>query len=187
MKPGQLATASTAELVSGCRSGSTEAWEELLERYERLVFAIATREGLSAADSADVTQTTFEALLKQLDRIRDDELIASWLMTVARRQTWRLKTERNQHFADEAATVDSDSSIVDPISESNTVMWVYQGLSMLDPRCRELVSALYLDPRKQTYADLASRFDCPVGSIGPTRARCLERLRKLLGDVIWDD
>ncbi len=151
------------------------------------MFAVASREGLSADDAADVTQTTFEALLAQLDRIRDDEQIASWLMTVARRQAWRIRNDRMKQTVDEAVTNDGDGRSVDPISDHNTVLWVYQSLSKLDRRCRDLLVALYFDPATPSYAEVASRFHRPVGSIGPTRARCLNRMRELLGEVSWRD
>lgn len=187
MESRQPTATSPAALASACRAGQPDAWDRLLDRYERLVFAIATREGLSVEDAADVTQTTFEALLDQLDKIRDDEQIASWLMTVARRQAWRIRTDRSRQVVDETITTDGDGSVVDPISDHDTVMWVYQGLSEVGSPCRELLTALYFDPSSPSYAELASRFGRPVGSIGPTRARCLERLRKQLGDVRWHD
>lgn len=187
MRADQATAASTAELASACRAGTHEAWEELVDRYERLVFAVAAREGLSVDDAADVTQTTFEALLAQLDRIRDDDQIASWLMTVARRQAWRVRNDRARQAADESITIDGDGGSVDPISDHNTVMWVYQSLSKLDSPCRELITALYFDPISPSYAEVASRFGRPIGSIGPTRARCLNRLRELLGEVTWSD
>jgi RNA polymerase sigma factor (sigma-70 family) len=179
------AGASTVDVLAGCRAGSAEAWDALLDRYERLVFAVATGEGLSIEDAADVTQTTFEALLAQLDRIRDDTQIASWLMTVARRQAWRIRNDRTRQFPDEATTTEDAPDPSDPVADHNTSMWVYEGVSELDNPCRSLITALYFDPRTPSYAEVASRLGRPVGSIGPTRARCLERLRKILGEVHW--
>lgn len=174
---------STAELASACRSGDLDAWDELLDRFERLVFAVAWREGLSAEDAADVTQTTFEALLAQLDRIRDDDQIASWLMTVARRQAWRVRNDRRRQLPDDGTSNGHDPDVVDPIADHDTNLWIYEGLSRLDSPCRDLLTALYFDPRGPSYAEIAARFGRPVGSIGPTRARCLQRLRTILGEV----
>lgn len=171
-----------SSLVVSCRDGDTEAWDELLERFERLVFAVALREGLSVEDAADVTQTTFEALLAQLDRIRDDAKIASWLMTVARRQAWRLRKERQRLRPDEHATLYGSEDLVDPTAERADALWVYQGLSELGPPCRDLITALYFDPGAPSYAEVATQLGRPVGSIGPTRARCLQRLRDILRD-----
>lgn len=187
MTSGPLAAASTAELACACRAGDTDAWDQLLDRYQQLVFAVASREGLSSEDAADVTQTTFEALLGQLDRIRDDSQIPSWLMTVARRQAWRVRDDRVRQapVPDDSPVMTRAQVAVDPIADFNTMIWVYQGLAQLDAACRALLSALYFEPSSPSYAEVASRFGRPVGSIGPTRARCLERLRKTLGDVDW--
>jgi len=168
------------DLLDACRRGDTEAWDAVLDRYERLVYAIACREGLSKEDAADVTQTTFEALLAQLDRIRDDTQISSWLMTVARRQAWRVRNDRNRHLPVEATTFDNPENSTDPVADHHVALWVYGGLSELDPRCRDLITALYFDPGTPSYAEVASRLGRPVGSIGPTRARCLKRLRGIL-------
>jgi len=173
-------TAPTPALLDACRRGDPAAWDAVLDRYERLVYAIASREGLSTEDAADVTQTTFEALLAQLDRIRDDTQIASWLMTVARRQAWRVRNDRNRQMPDEATTVDDSVGTTDPLADHHTTLWVYEGLSELDSPCRDLITALYFDPGTPSYAEVASRLGRPVGSIGPTRARCLQRLRIIL-------
>ena len=171
------------DLVAACREGDTQAWDQLLDRFERLVYAVAVREGLAGEDAADVTQTTFEALLAQLDRIRDDTQIASWLMTVARRQAWRVRNERNRLLPDEDTTVEGSDATTDPLADHATAMWVYEGLSELGSPCRDLIAALYFDPGTPSYAEVATRLGRPVGSIGPTRARCLQRLRNILGEV----
>jgi RNA polymerase sigma factor (sigma-70 family) len=176
--------ASVADLVAACRDGDDRAWDQLLDRFERLVYAVAVREGLSGEDAADVTQTTFEALLAHLDRIRDDTQIASWLMTVARRQTWRVRNERNRLLPDEETTIEgADDDGTDPVADHADALWVYDGLSELGSPCRDLITALYFDPGTPSYAEVASRLGRPVGSIGPTRARCLKRLRDILGEV----
>jgi len=175
------------ELVSACRSGDSEAWDCLIDRYHNLVFAIAVREGLSTEDAADLTQSTFEALLAQLDSLRDDSRIASWLMTVARRQAWRVRSRRNRHadVPDEVVLHHDETSTEDPGDEVANTVWVYDGLSQLDDPCRSLITALYFDPRSPSYAEIAARLRRPVGSIGPSRARCLQRLRTILGEVTW--
>lgn len=175
-----------ADVTSAVRSGSREAWNELLSRFERLVFAIAYREGLSIADAADVTQATFEELLKQLDRIRDDDRISSWLITVARRQAWRVNADRQREIPDDNVVQTADEDAINPISDHNTLLWTMDGLSKLDQRCRDLLMLLYFDPQRPSYAELANRLGRPVGSIGPTRARCLQRLRSIMGDGEWE-
>ncbi|MCP3988163.1 MAG: sigma-70 family RNA polymerase sigma factor [Actinomycetia bacterium] len=180
----QRPTSHVGQLVNGCRDGDSDAWECLIDRYERLVFAVAAGEGLGLEDAADVTQTTFEALLAQLDSLRDDEQVASWLMTVARRQAWRVlkKRRREQAWAD-AESVTSPFEAVDPIGDHHVALGVYEAVQELGEPCRTLVSALYFDPRSPSYAEVAAQIGRPVGSIGPTRARCLEHLREIMGDA----
>ena len=84
------------ELLRRCREGEAEAWRLLVERYQRLVFSVAMRNGLTREDAADVTQTTFMALLDSIDQIRGVDRLSSWLMTVARRQAWRLRRRAAQ-------------------------------------------------------------------------------------------
>lgn len=177
-------TMSTEELVGACRSGDAEAWEHLVDKYHNLVFAIAVGEGLSVEDAADLTQSTFEALLAQLDKIRDDARIASWLMTVARRQAWRVRNRRGRMAIrpDESTGTPEELSTNDGSDDVVRLMWVYEGLSQLDDQCRQLITALYFDPMSPSYAEIAADIGRPVGSIGPCRARCLARLRAILGE-----
>ncbi len=179
-----VSTMSAEELVAACRSGDTDAWERLVDKYHNLVFAIAVKEGLSAEDAADLTQSTFEALLAQLDSIRDDGRIASWLMTVARRKAWRVRDRRGRLavLPDESAGTLDELSTDDASDDVVRLMWVYEGLSQLDDPCRHLIIALYFDPASPSYAEIAAQLSRPVGSIGPCRARCLARLRAILGE-----
>ena len=133
-----VSTMSAEELVAACRSGDVQAWEHLVDKYHNLVFAIAVGEGLSVEDAADLTQSTFEALLAQLDNIRDDARIASWLMTVARRQAWRVRNRRGRILAlpDESTGTLDQLSTDDGSDEVVRLMWVYEGLSQLDDPCR---------------------------------------------------
>lgn len=176
---------SLGDLTAGVQAGSAAAWNEVLNRFERLVFSVAYREGLSVEDSADVTQTAFEELLKQLDQIRDEQRISWWLITVARRQAWRVKAERRRQVPDDMVVQFVDQDATDPITDHMTLLWTMDGLSQLDRRCRDLLISLYFDPGQPSYAEVAARMERPVGSIGPTRARCLQRLRSILGDDGW--
>ena len=85
-----------SDLLHRCHDGDAHAWEALVTRYERLIFSVALRNGLTREDAADVTQTTFVALLESMARLRDDDRVSYWLMTVARRQAWRLRRCRDQ-------------------------------------------------------------------------------------------
>jgi RNA polymerase sigma factor (sigma-70 family) len=168
-------------LLARCRRGDQRAWRAVVDRYERLVYSIPLQFGLSRADADDIAQTTFAALVRSLDSITDEERLGSWLATVARRQTWRLvERRRSQPTTDNDAAVDQLSTADDVTSTVDNLQWVHQGLQGLDPKCRALVTALYLGAESPAYTDVARDLDIPLGSIGPTRARCLEKLRFIL-------
>lgn len=177
-RPQIAAPPSDAELLDRCRRQDAEAWRLLIDRYERLIYTVALRNGLTAEDSADVTQTTFVALLDGLDSVRDEERLASWLMTVARRQAWRLRNLKRRSVPLEAAPEAS----TDPSADWDTLTTLHDALSTLGGSCRELLLALYFDPAEPSYVDLAERFGRAVGGIGPMRGRCLARLRELMSE-----
>jgi RNA polymerase sigma factor (sigma-70 family) len=161
-----------------------ETWRRLLDKYERLVFSVPRKYGLSTDDAADITQLTFTILVQSMDGLPEDSRLGGWLTTVARRHTWRL-LERNRRqgigrhtVLDENATGDG----VEPIESWELGEWLKQGLSMLGRSCKDLLVALYLDPKQPSYAEVAERLDMAVGSVGPTRIRCLQRLRRVLDE-----
>ena len=174
------------DLIRACRLRDPRAWERLLDKYERLVFSISLNYGLTTDDAADITQITFTILLQNLNTLPDEIRLSSWLATVARRHTWRLLA-RNRR---EAVNPDEDlagnealGGIVDNRERWELAEWLNQGLSLLDERCRQLLLALYFDAEQSSYAQIADRLKIPVGSIGPTRARCLEQMKQRLQTV----
>ena len=171
------------DLIRACRSGDARAWERLLDKYERLVFSISLNYGLTTDDAADVTQITFTILLQNLNTLPDEIRLSSWLATVARRHTWRLLA-RNRREAvnpgEDLAQNEALGGIVDNHERGELAEWLYQGLSLLDERCRRLLLALYFDAEQPSYAHVADQLKMPLGSIGPTRARCLEQMKRNL-------
>src|SRR5689334_15580873 len=95
-----------AELLRGCRDGDARSWDELVGRYERLVYSVALRNGLDDEDAADATQNTFVALLNTLDQLQNEDRLAFWLMTVARRQAWRIARRRDRDVGPPAEVAD---------------------------------------------------------------------------------
>lgn len=167
-----------SDLLVRCRRRDSEAWNELVSRYERLVYTVALRNGLGAEDAADVTQATFVALIDALDRLRDDEKLASWLMTVARRQAWRSRNLSRRTTPVEATPDD----VSDPFADWATTTALHDALSTLGGTCRELLLALYFEPEAPSYAEIAERFGRSIGGIGPLRGRCLDKLRVIMGE-----
>lgn len=169
---------SNAELLTGCRLGDAAAWDELVARYQRLVYAVPLREGLSPADAAEISQSTFEALIESLERIRDPDRIGYWLMTVARRLTWRRRTANRSELS-------LGDAALDDVVDDQSADWVrsvavYDAVAQLAEPCRALIFGLFFDPAEPSYDQLSRSLDVAIGSIGPMRSRCLERLRDRL-------
>lgn len=167
-----------AELLRRCRRRDSDAWNTLVGRYERLVYTVALRNGLTAEDAADVTQSTFVALVDSLDRIRDEEKLPSWLMTVARRQAWRTRNLSRRTTTLESAA----EGTTDPFADWAAATALHDALATLGGTCRELLLALYFEPDEPSYAEIAQRFGRSIGGIGPLRGRCLDKLRVILGE-----
>ena len=175
------------DLIRACRDGDAHAWDRLLHKYERLVFSIPLNYGLSRDDAADITQLTFMSLIQSLEALREGSSLGAWLALVARRNTWRV-IERTRHesvgeyaeLADSSAAIDTGGA--NPMERWELTEWLNQGLLALNERCRDLLLALYFEVESPSYSEIAARIGMPVGSVGPTRARCLERLKQILQD-----
>jgi RNA polymerase sigma factor (sigma-70 family) len=178
---------SVAELVVDAGKGDTAAWDALVERFAGLVTAVVRTYRLSPADAADVSQTTWLRLIENLHRISQPDRVGGWLATTARRESVRIlrladrqvptSDEDLEHLAD-APVVSVDHDLL--VDERDRALW--EMFTKLPARCRLVLLALIGDP-PMSYRDLSDALDMPVGSIGPTRARCLERLRALAADA----
>ncbi len=171
----------TTHLLDRCRQGDQEAWERLVHRYDRLVSFVARSNGLTPEQCADVVQTTFAELLTQLDRLTEPSQLSAWLATVARRTAWRV-VEQQQRLTDlataqEERVIDLTDRAPDALDDLERREWLQAGLDRLDGPCRHLLTALFLDPSEPSYEEVAARLGRPCGSVGPTRRRCLEKLR----------
>lgn len=172
-------------LLLACRKGDPASWEKLVFRYERLAFSIPLSYGLSREDASDIVQIAFTILFQSLDSLDDDSNLRAWLATVVRRHTWR-RLERNRReapakgvdLAESPNRLGKDES--NPIERWVLVEWLEDGLSRMDERCRALLMALYFDSDEPSYEEVSDRLGMALGSIGPTRARCLKRLKALL-------
>lgn len=178
---------SDAALISACRRGDEFAWDLLVERYQSLIFTIARRSGLSEEDAAEVLQRVFLALLEQLDTIQHPERLAAWLTATTQRQAWRLR--RRETFLDTLSSAEMAAlaaerdpaplpeAVIEDLEEQARVQRAVQAL---DERCRRLLTLLFMNPDPPAYSALAALLQMREGAIGPTRARCLEKLRRLL-------
>ena len=143
--------------------------------------------GLSTEDAADVVQATFLTLLQQFDQVDDPDRLRAWLVTVARRNSFRTveRLQRDRavasNLAGEAADTSMDSGRLE-VRLAN-VEWVHQALAVLPDRCQRVLLALFDEDGPPSYATVAERLGLPVGSLGPTRSRCLNALRKALAEL----
>jgi len=181
-----------AALVSRCLDGDAAAWEALVRRYQRLVYAIALRASLDEHAAADVFQTTFARLVQHLPRISQPAKLQAWIVTTAKREALllRRRAERTVSMTlpdgDESAgapewEVADDSPLPDEaLAELQQLAQVRLALDRLDERCRRLLLELFGDDENVAYDDVALRLGIPRGSIGPTRSRCLAKLRSSL-------
>jgi RNA polymerase sigma factor (sigma-70 family) len=168
-----------AELVRNARDGDESAWGAIVDRFEGLVWATTRAHRLPQAAAADVTQTTWLRLVENLDRIKDPERLGAWLATTARRECLRhirlrgreLQVEDESIF--EASTEESlDRRIID--RERYDALW--QAFARLGERCQALLRLLSV-PDPPSYEEIGAALEMPIGAIGPTRSRCLEKLR----------
>jgi RNA polymerase sigma factor (sigma-70 family) len=177
-----------ARLVARCLAGDARAWEALVRRHERLVHAVARSYRLTDADAGDVFQDVFAALVKGLPRLRDARTLVRWLSSttdrIARAVALRRRRELALGLADDdaaAGTIAADQPAVEADLEGlEQQALVRLALATLPPACRNLLTALYYEDPPLSYAEVSQRLHVPVGSLGPTRARCFERLRRIL-------
>ncbi len=174
-----------AQLVRRAADGDHGAWEHLVDQYSRLIWAMTRDFRLPESDAADVVQATWLRLLEHIDRIEYPERIGSWLATTARHECLR-------HVAAGKRVVliqNDDAPLADALSHQPAVderlladeraQEVREALTSLPSRWQELLELLMADP-PASYAEISDQLGLPLGSIGPTRGRCLDRLRVLL-------
>jgi RNA polymerase sigma factor (sigma-70 family) len=175
----------TAQLVRRAAAGDHRAWEGLVDQYSKLIWAMTRDFRLVESDAADVVQATWLRLLENIGRIEYPDRVGSWLATTARHECLRHVTARKRVML----VQDDDISLTEPVSHQPEVderlladeraRDVREALALLPSRWQELLGLLMADP-PASYAEISDQLGLPVGSIGPTRGRCLERLRVLL-------
>ncbi len=169
-------------VVRAATDGDREAWNAIVERYSGLIWGVARAHRLGDADAADVFQTTWLRLVEHLGEIRNPDGLGSWLATTARHECLRVLRVGQRHvltdgfdLPDEASESSVDASLLK--GERDAAVW--RAFSQLSERCRRLLRVLGADPAP-SYEDVSAALDMPIGSIGPTRGRCLEQLRARL-------
>lgn len=168
-------------LVRAAAEGDRAAWDRIVERYVALLWAIALRHGLHESDAADVVQTTWLRLLEHIDDIRNPARVSSWLATTAQRESLRIVAHRRRLvLGGDHSTFDGPDRLIPPPDEHliarEQAAAAREALDSLPPTWRSLVELLTQDP-PPSYEQIGADLGLPIGSIGPTRGRCVRRLR----------
>ena len=182
-KPGRAER--MADLLSAARTGSDDALGQIVNELSPLLWQVARSAGLSQGDAEDVLQTVWMRLFTHLDGIHDASALTGWLVTTAKREAWRVRAaSRKQLPVDQDVFADlpnkgpgSEEQVI--LEDQRRELWAVIG--MLSRRCQELLRIMAFAPRSD-YATVAAALGMRVGSIGPTRGRCLAKLRALLAD-----
>ena len=180
-------TARMADLLDAARGGSEDALGQITAELSPVLWHVARAAGLGADDAEDVVQTVWERLLSHLADIRVPQALVSWLVVTAKHEAWRMRSHgRRQLPADQEwltelpdHTVGTEQQIV--LDEQQRALW--RAVGKLSAQCQELLRIVAFVPRPD-YQAVSAALGMPVGSIGPTRGRCLEKIRNLLADEL---
>lgn len=179
-------------LVAHCLEGEAAAWEELVGRHAGLVWTIARRSGLAPEEAEDVFQTAFVLAWRNLGLLDRPAAVAGWIATIARREAWRARRKRaaraeRETPAEDAVDAPADRPLPDEeLARLERRALLERAVGRLDRKCRELLEALFLEEPPPAYAEVAERLGMPIGSLGPTRGRCLGKLRRILERMGWE-
>jgi RNA polymerase sigma factor (sigma-70 family) len=175
-----VATIEISGLVEGAAAGEPRAWDALVERFAGLVWAVARGHGLSSADAADVSQTTWLRLAEHLHRLREPERVGAWLATTARNESLRIQRLARRQVpvdaVDDLACDEGGPEVEGRLLDEERDAALWRAFESLSGPCKVLLRTLMADP-SPSYGEVSVVLDMPIGSIGPRRSRCLQRLR----------
>jgi RNA polymerase sigma factor (sigma-70 family) len=174
-------------LVKECLAGNEEAWSLLIDKYKALIYSIPVKYGLSQAEAADVFQATCMELLVRLAELREPRALLKWLMQVAHHECYRMK-RLNQRVVSRDTEPDLPEPETPALAESlvqqtQEEQMLREAMAVLSPQCRRLVRLLFYETPARPYAEVAAELGLAVGSIGFTRQKCIERLRRQLEEL----
>jgi RNA polymerase sigma factor (sigma-70 family) len=179
--------AADVQLIAACLAGESSAWETLISRYQRLIYSIPHKYRLTPDEAADVFQSVCLALVEKLGALRDETKLSSWLITTTMRECWKLKRRQRGDMIslddeeNEAGDLPAPERLPDEIIQTlQEQQFVRQGLAMMDERCTALLTYLFYEKEDWSYERISLQLGMPVPSIGPTRDRCLKKLKQIL-------
>lgn len=177
---------SDSALIEASRKGDSRAWQTLVERYQRLIYTIPRRAGLDENRASEIFQRVFAKLVANIHRIEQPERIQAWLVTTAKRETYRM-VDKEKRFASAGGDISEQESLPDhaalpdemvmQLEEQNSVRLAVETVG---DKCRRLLTLLFYQKEPLPYSDVARELGIAEGSIGPTRARCLQKVQKAL-------
>ena len=174
-------------LVAECMSGNEEAWSLLIEKYKALIYSIPIKYGLPQQEAADVFQATCAELLLGLPKLREPRALPKWLMQVAHHQCYRWKRQQQRLVSRDAEPElpepETPAIADDLVQQTQEEQVLREAMAALSPQCRRLVELLFFEIPPRPYAEVAGELGLAVGSIGFTRQKCIERLRRHLDDL----
>ncbi|MHC4218430.1 MAG: RNA polymerase sigma factor [Planctomycetota bacterium] len=166
--------------MAACIAGDEAAWNELVGRYGQLVFSIPRRYGLDRDACEDIFQEVFSILVRQLPGIRRRTGLPKWFITTTHHVCRHWFRQARKRAGEPSPMPETATPPAELIQEWEQQHLVRQALRRLGGRCQELLTILYANRGPASYEDVARQLDMPVGSIGPTRARCLRKLLALI-------
>ncbi len=174
-------------LVKECLAGNEEAWSLLIDKYKALIYSIPVKYSLPAHEAADVFQSTCMELLMRLPELREPRALPKWLMQVAHHQCYRVKRQQQR-----LVSRDAEPDLPDPqtpaiaeslVRQTQEEQMLRKAMGSLTPQCRRLVEMLFFDTPPRPYTEVAAELGLALGSIGFTRQKCIERLRRNLDEM----
>jgi len=173
-------------LVKECLSGSEEGWSLLIEKYKALIYSIPVKYGLPPHEAADVFQATCMELLTRLPDLREPRALPKWLMQVAHHQCYRWKRQQQRVVSRDAEPdlpVPETPAIAERLVQQTQEEQIFRdAMAALTPQCRRLVELLFFEIPPRPYTEVAAELGLAIGSIGFTRQKCIERLRRHLDE-----
>ncbi len=176
------------ELVAACLSGDEQAWSELIDRYNRLIFSIPLKQGLNRDEAADIFQAVCLDLVAELPRLRDPQALPAWLIQTTLHKVSKWRRRHDRYVPDEgtytenapAPEADMPDALILDVQQTQALREAVAGLS---DRCQRMVQMLFFETPARPYKDVASALGVATGSIGFLRSRCLDRLRSALEGI----
>lgn len=178
-------------VVKECLSGNEEAWSLLIEKYKALIYSIPVKYRLPPHEAVEVFQATCVELLNRLPELREPRALPKWLMQVAHHECYRWKRQQQRLVSSD----DDESGLPVPatpaiaeslVQQTQEEQMLRDAMAALSPQCRRLVELLFYETPARPYAEVAAELGLAVGSIGFTRQKCMDRLRKHLSELGFD-